>query len=240
MTQLSLLTVPPPALPEGIDLRCCSVEELLASYGTWPARPPLIIADPPWAYSQAPGHSANPDNHYQSSTDDQIAGLLASAWGVAAPAARLALWCTWPKLGQWNAAVAKLGRDWRWRYVSGGAWMKSGGAGGVGYHWLGATEPVILHVRGTGLCTEWGALTNGHTSRRERHSEKPWGWMAGWIERWTEPGDLELDLYAGMAPVARACLATGRRYLGAEMDPERHRQALDRLALFDTNGGTYD
>ena len=231
MTQLELLTVPPPALPEGIDLRCCSVKKLFADYGNWPARPTLIIADPPWHYSQAPGHSANPDNHYNSATDDEIAGWLATAWGCAAPAARLALWCTWPKLGQWNEAVAKLGKDWRWRYVSGGAWTKTGGAA-TGYHWLGATEPVILSVRGTGLCSRWVGLENGYTSKRQKHSEKPWQWMAGWIERWTEPADMVLDLYAGMAPVARACLATGRRYLGAELDPERHRQALDRLALF--------
>jgi hypothetical protein len=38
-----------------------------------------------------------------------------------------------------------------------------------------------------------------------------------------------LDLYAGMAPLARACLGTGRRYLGAEIDLERHKQALGRL-----------
>ena len=228
MSQLDLLTVAAPAMPEGIDLRCCSVEALLADV---PEPPSLIIADPPWHYSQAPGHSANPENHYQSATDDQIAAVLAGAFDAAGPASRLALWTTWPKLGQWNAAVSKLGKGWRWRYVSGGAWLKTGGSA-TGYHWLGATEPVLLYVRGTGLCTEWGALENGHSSRREKHSEKPWRWMAGWIERWTRPGDTVLDLYAGMAPAARACIATGRRYIGAEMDPERHRQAVDRIALF--------
>ena len=40
-----------------------------------------------------------------------------------------------------------------------------------------------------------------------------------------------LDLYAGMAPMARACHRTGRRYIGAEIDPERHRQAMDRLHM---------
>ena len=46
-----------------------------------------------------------------------------------------------------------------------------------------------------------------------------------------KPGDLVLDLFAGMAPVARACARTGRRYVGAEIDPERYRQAVNRLAL---------
>ena len=74
-------------------------------------------------------------------------------------------------------------------------------------------------------------MQNAHESERQKHSEKPAAWMAQWIERWTEPGDLVLDLFAGMAPVARACARTGRRYVGAEIDPERYRQAVDRLAL---------
>ena len=233
--QLTLLTVPPPELPEGIDLRCCSVEELLADVEGLPT---LIVADPPWHYSQAPGHSANPENHYETTTDAQIAQVLADAYKVAAPAARLALWSTWPKLQQWTDAVSDIGKNWRWRYVSGGAWTKTGGSPGTGFHWLGQSELVLLFCKGQKLCTVWGPLTNAHTSPRQRHSEKPWQWMAGWIERWTEPGDLVLDLYAGMAPVARACVATGRRYLGAELDPVRHRQAIDRLALF--NGGTHE
>ena len=40
-----------------------------------------------------------------------------------------------------------------------------------------------------------------------------------------------VDLFAGMGPVALACIATGRRYLGAEIDPERHRQSIDRIAI---------
>jgi hypothetical protein len=39
-----------------------------------------------------------------------------------------------------------------------------------------------------------------------------------------------VDLYAGLAPSARACLIEGRRYLGAEIDPARHAEALARLA----------
>ena len=60
---------------------------------------------------------------------------------------------------------------------------------------------------------------------------KPSDWMDGWIDRWTEPGDTVVDLFAGMAPLAVSCLRTGRRYVGAEIDPKRHRQAIDRIAL---------
>ena len=223
--QLSLVTVPEPAQPAGIRLINCGVSELLESMTEAPA---LIIADPPWNYSQAPGHSANPDNHYSSMTDAEIVAVLDRAFDTM-KSGRLALWLTWPKLQDWIDAVH--GGTWRWRYVSGGAWTKVGGAPGTGFHWLGQSELVLVYVRGTGLCTKWGPLTNAHSSERRKHSEKPIDWMEQWIERWTEKNDLILDLFAGMAPVARACARTGRRYIGAEIDPERYRQAVDRLAL---------
>jgi DNA modification methylase len=49
------------------------------------------------------------------------------------------------------------------------------------------------------------------------------------VQRWVPTGCLVLDLYAGLAPMARACKATGRDYLGAEIDPERHRHAMAKL-----------
>lgn len=230
MTQLQLITVEEPKQPDNIDLRCCSVQQLLSELEE---KPSLIIADPPWSYVQAPGHSANPDNHYQSMTDADIVKVLDQAYDVM-DAGRLALWCTWPKLGQWFDAVHA--GTFRWRYVSGGSWTKVGGAAGTGYHWLGASELVCLYVKrgpkGTGLCTKWGSLKNAHIGERQKHSEKPVEWMQGWIERWTKPGDLVVDLFAGMSPAGRACARLGdRRYLGAELDPERYRAAVDRLAI---------
>ena len=53
--------------------------------------------------------------------------------------------------------------------------------------------------------------------------------MRGWLRRWTDPGDLVLDLYAGLGSVAVACALEGRRYIGAEIDPERHRRAVLRV-----------
>lgn len=210
----------PPPPPLELELRLCSCEQLLSDLSEAPS---LIVADPPWVYHQAPGHSANPENHYQPMTDLEIAQILARAYGTL-ERGRLALWLTWPKLEDWRNARAQV--EWPWRYVSGGSWHKHSGRPGTGYHWLGSSELVELYVKGTGLCTRWGPLTNAHESQRTAHSEKPVEWMIGWLERWTEPGDLVVELFAGLAPVARACASTGRRYLGAEIDPERHAQAL--------------
>lgn len=225
--QLTLITVPAPEIPSSIDLRCCSVQELIDNYDGPP--PALIVADPPWAYKQAPGHSANPDNHYQTMGDGEIASVIDSAYDLV-ECGRLALWMCWPFLDQWHKAIAA--DQWRWRFVSGGSWLKTDSRSGTGFHWIGQTEPVLVYVKGTGLCTKWSNLTNGHAGPRKQHSEKPWEWMAEWLERWTKPGDTVIDLFAGMAPLACSCLKMGRRYVGAELNPDRHRQAIDRIALF--------
>lgn len=209
---------------DGIDLRCCGVEEVLSEARG--AR--LIMADPPWRYDEAPG-VANPEEHgiYAGLSDGEIVAHLDQAFACAAPSSRLAVWYTFPKLAEWSAA-GWAGPRWG-EVVSGGAWVKTGGTG-VGYHWRGRAEPVALFTRGTtGRPSEM--LRNGHASPAEEHSEKPLDWLRAWVRAWTKPGDLVLDLYAGLAPMARACMIEGRRYLGAEIDSGRHAQAMGRLHM---------
>jgi hypothetical protein len=212
------------AAPESIDLRLCSVQELIK--GVRGAR--LICADPPWLYSENPG-GANPEmnNIYRGCKDADIVRHLSDSFDSALPDSRLACWYTWPKDAEWNAA----GGAGKWGpRVTGGAWLKTGQVG-VGYHWRGQTEPVAIFARGTvGRSNE--CILNGFQSVPGAHSEKPVEWLRSWVRAWTAPGDLVMDLYAGRAPLARACLAEGRRYVGAEIDPDRHAMALTALARY--------
>jgi hypothetical protein len=217
----------PIAAPKGIDLRCCDVREMLAMVRG--AR--LVCADPPWQYSvgAAGKGMAQPELNgiYECMSDADIAAILDVAFDSAAPDARLAVWTTHPKLMEWIAA-GHAGP--RWRYVSGGSWAKLQQVG-VGYHWRGRTEPVHLFAKGAaGRCR--AMLENGHESPPGDHSEKPVAWLREWLRAWTDPGDLVVDIFAGLAPLARACYAEGRRYVGAEIDPERHDKALARLAAY--------
>lgn len=222
----------PVAPPPSIDLRCCSVEELIAWCKENNVKAKLLSADPPWHYGNEAGNAA-PGKIYSLLTMAQIADHLDSMHDIAEKNARFALWNTWPQLGEWAEMTALRGKKWRWgRFVSGGSWHKHGRTGGVGYHWLGDTEPVLLYTKGSPPCTTWDNLSNGHDSDREAHSEKPTEWERAWLRRWTDPGDLVIDFYAGRAPLARACAAENRRYLGAEIDPDRHAQALTALARY--------
>ena len=222
-------------LPEGIDLRCCDVAEVLSVASG--AR--LVVADPSWAYSKGmwsmigacgdgltgAAIADSVGEQYQSLSDAAIVAHLDAAYDCCAPDARLAVWYTWPKDAEWYDA-GNAGKRWGPR-KSGGAWLKTGQVG-VGYHWRGQTEPVALFTRGTtGRPLE--CLLNGYASVPDEHSYKPVEWQRAWIRAWTSPGDLVLDLYAGLGSVAVACALEGRRYIGAEIDPERHRRAVLRV-----------
>ena len=212
-------------LPEGIDLRCCDVAEVLSVARG--AR--LVVADPPWQYdtgSAGKGMAQPEENGIFAGLEmAPIVAHLDASYDCCAPDARLAVWYTWPKDAEWYDA-GNAGKRWGPR-KSGGAWLKTGQVG-VGYHWRGQTEPVALFTRGTtGRPLE--CLLNGYASVPDEHSYKPVEWQRAWIRAWTSPGDLVLDLYAGLGSVAVACALEGRRYIGAEIDPERHRRAVLRV-----------
>ena len=209
-----------------IDLRCCDVAEVLDEV----RGAALVTADPPWVYNckQARDHGvASSDfacvgEHYDTLTLDDIAAHVSASYACATDSARLLLWTTFPQLADWMAADAG-----RWRYVTGGAWTKDDRLG-QGHHWRGMVEPLLVYVKGSNAPINM-ATGNAYISKRTEHSQKPMEWLCTLLETWTNPGDLVLDLYAGLAPMARACKATGRDYIGAEIDPERHRHAMAKL-----------
>lgn len=185
----------------------------------------LVHADPPWPYanftSTVHGAAAG---HYDTLTMEDIAAHVRQAYRVTADNTYCLVWCTFPKLAEWCACDAG-----EWRYITGGVWGKTNGLG-VGFHVRGDAELWLLYAKGAPrpLTTQ----SNLMLDRRVGHSEKPQSALRALVSMATQPGGLVLDLYAGeSASMARACRATGRRYVGAEIDPARHARAINRLAL---------
>jgi hypothetical protein len=214
-TQPALLApVRPPARP-GIDLRCASCADshspsrghvshsaIRGARADWPEAD-LVIADPPWSYVQRIGES-RAENHYRVVPTSQI--------------------------------VAWLEREWDWGSpVTGGAWCKSGegdeGHYGQGYHWAGCSELVLVYASGA-YVERAEPIRNAWVEPPGVHSRKPVEWQRQMVRRWCPPGGLVLDPFAGLGSVAEAVLLAGegRRYLGTEIDPERHAAALALLA----------
>lgn len=234
MNQMRLLRPRAPELPDTIDLRCGDIGATLDDIESGSVD--LVIADPPWdtyredARRGGPGGSASPEDKYKCLSEAQIGDHLASAASLLRPGGRLALWTCWPLL------VEALGGSERPPWLSvpgiewktGGAWSKLGPPG-VGYHWRGHSEPVLVGVRSGGAAGRCASmLRSGYTSEPEQHSRKPAPWMADWLRAWVPPGGLVLDLYAGLGSVPEAVVMAGegRRYIGAEIDEDRHAAAL--------------
>jgi hypothetical protein len=219
MSGLALFADPRPPVPAGIDLRLADVADVLPTV----SGAALVHADPPWTYNNT-GTEGAAAGEYALLTDAGIAAHIDAAYDCAAEDAYLVLWTTWPKLTEWLAASAAM----RWTYKTGGCWGKSGRLG-VGFHWRGDSEPVLVYTKGSPRPAD-RTVSNLHVSQREAHSEKPTAWLRRMLAAFSPPGGLVLDVYAGLGPMARACALEGRRYVGAEIDPDRHAKALGLLA----------
>lgn len=219
-----------PTVP-GIDLQCVDVGQLLEAVE--PGTVSLVVADPPWdLYSRQPG-MVDPALQYGLLSTAAIGAHLETAAACLVDGGRLALWTCWPLLV--DAVNAEERPPWlrvsglTWK--TGGAWTKTGSAPGVGYHWRGKSEPVLLGCVEGASGRPAALVRSGYASDPEEHSRKPARWMADWVRAWVPPGGLVLDLYAGLGSVAEAVVLAGegRRYLGAEIDPERHAAAKTKV-----------
>jgi hypothetical protein len=80
----------------------------------------------------------------------------------------------------------------------------------------------------------WGALPGHYRAAvvRDGHiGGKPLALMRALVRHYSRPGDLIADPCAGYGTTLRAALIEGRRAVGAEIDPETHAHAAERLAL---------
>lgn len=60
-------------------------------------------------------------------------------------------------------------------------------------------------------------------------TQKPVPALVPLIRSFTLPDELVLDPFAGSGSTCASAILTGRRYLGIELDPEYHAQAVSRL-----------
>ena len=77
------------------------------------------------------------------------------------------------------------------------------------------------HYYGAGGSAFSGAVVTGG---------KPEWLMRAVVRDYSEPGDLIVDPFGGGASTLRAAVIEGRRAIGAEIDPETHAKAVERLA----------
>ena len=84
-------------------------------------------------------------------------------------------------------------------------------------HWT----PVVIYGRPHFRVDSIKLNSNVHKSPRDigHPSPKPVAFMMWMIENFTQPGNLILDPFCGSGTTGVACIQTGRRFIGIEIDP---------------------
>lgn len=172
----------------------------------------FLMVDPPWptALRSPRGEGKSFARHYGAMSFEAIAALPVGE--LAAQHCVLWLWCTWPLLLDGgdpkrhfvgaDASVSKVGaciKQWGFRYVTGGAWLKRKAKGGIafgtGYRLRSACEPYLIATTGRPPTTR--SERNFIDGLAREHSRKPEEGYA-FAERWL-PGGRYAEIFSRTA-----------------------------------------
>lgn len=73
-------------------------------------------------------------------------------------------------------------------------------------------------------------MQGGGKDKRFHKWGQPVSWFAHWIERLSQPGNLIVDPFMGGGTTGIAALLSGRKFLGADIDPDCVKNSYERLA----------
>ncbi|CUX41139.1 MT-A70 family protein [Agrobacterium genomosp. 5 str. CFBP 6626] len=133
----------------------------------------VILADPEWRfepYSRESGMDRSPDNHYPTTTTDDICAREVGS--IAAKDCVLFLWATAPMLPD----ALRVMEAWGFKYKSHAVWAKQrpGDGRGTGYWFLGEHELILVGSKGDvpapAMGTQWRSVISAPVGS---HSEKP-------------------------------------------------------------------
>jgi DNA modification methylase len=141
--------------------------------------------------------------------------------------------CQCEGIDQYNRRCAKIGL----RYVRGGIWLKPDGAPqftgdrpGNGFEsiaimWAGGKK---MSWNGGGKHAIW-KYSKGTANSKEHPTQKPLPLMKRLICDFTQPGDTVLDPFMGSGTTGVACMETGRKFIGIELDAGYYDIAAKRI-----------
>jgi hypothetical protein len=138
-----------------------------------------------------------------------------------------------------NVTFARVSQwvDERLAFFMAVVWDKSGRGNGMGWRYRRNYEFVLVaHRKGGRLAWADDKVAVPNIVRdvpvqdRLHPNEKPVSMIRRFLKLHTKPGDLVLDPFCGSGSTGVACLQTGRRFVGVEIDPAYHAIAAKRLA----------
>lgn len=209
-----------------------------------------VITDPPF---DSRTHAMARSNNRANGTQRVLSDLSSVGFAHMDHAAQLALFAEFGRITR-RWVVSNVATDTAFRFeVEGapeglrvlrvGAWVKTNpmpmiSADRPAMGW----EPLVYMHRADVKPTWSGGGRAGNyvcpTSQGSGHpTQKPLGMVADWVRRFTEPGDLVLDPFAGTGTTLVAAKEEGRRAIGIEADERWCELAAKRLGQDTLFGG---
>lgn len=218
-------------------LRLGDYRDVLANVGEVDA----VITDPPYGERTHRGHDDGARGHLGDGKDDATRRAISyKAWTPAEVAEFVTSWH--PRCRGWFAVwschtlqrVCQRELERAGRYVFAplpcvirGMTVRLGGDGPSSWTvWLTVARPSTREF------ARWGTLPGAYVARRggsKYIGGKPLPIVAAVVRDYSRPGDLVCDPCAGLATTAVAALASGRRFVGSEIDPIAFERASARL-----------
>ena len=119
------------------------------------------------------------------------------------------------------------------------SWHKSNPTPLCGNKYLSDTE-YCLFFRGRGVriygtfATKKTHFTSAYSkalkNKYQHPTIKPLDFIRNMVVNSSQPGDLVLDPYCGTGTTGVACIETGRRFIGIEIEPKYYRASMDRIS----------
>jgi DNA modification methylase len=179
-----------------------------------------IVTDPPYGtgvprdgYGRRQIHDGK--QHIEGDSDlSALTAMLGHAGRILTRDSWLSLFCS-PKR---HAEVASLCEAYGFRVLGEVIWDKAAPGLGGGIRYQHETILLCASGRPVGRDSLHSVLRHYHRSMRHPH-EKPVALISHLVRYCSCPGDLILDPFVGTGTTLIACLKTGRRGIGIEIDP---------------------
>ena len=205
---------PPPrtTLGDGIEVRCGDFRDVLADVpgGSVDA----VVCDPPYDNAGVPLYS----------------DLSAFAARVLKPGRLLVVYCGKVDLPE---QLARLGEHLEYVWT-GAVFLPGRHNEHRGRMIRGRWRPVAIFSAGLYRPRHWiidafASEGNGAKGPTDHHWQQSVGPFIRWVEQVTEPGELVVDPFCGSGTTGIACMSTGRRFLGCDIDPACVSLTVERL-----------
>lgn len=200
-----------------------------------------VITDPPYSARTHAGHDSSArghEGHGGDGADRQALGYVslsdADAADLAVAFCRICSgWIAWMTDHILVPAISKA-LDAQGRYVfaplpfyAPGSRVRLSGDGPSSWtNWIIVARTAAQH--------RWGTLPGGYLagpgwSDKARMGGKPTALMESLVQDYSRPGDLVLDSHMGAGTTGVACVRTGRKFIGCEIDPDAFSIACKRI-----------